>query len=73
MAQTKNSMSKLDRLTMLRDTLLDCCKESVKDADDVVLLALVGVLNLKLYHSSYNSNTMMFPFMLGSCPNKRSV
>ena len=34
MAQTKNSMSKLDRLTMLRDTLLDCCKESVKDADE---------------------------------------
>ena len=27
-------MSKLDRLTMLRDTLLDCCKESVKDADE---------------------------------------
>ena len=34
MAQAKNSMSKLDRLTMLRDTLLDCCKESVKDADE---------------------------------------
>jgi hypothetical protein len=34
MAQTKNSMNKLDRLTMLRDTLLDCCKESVKDADE---------------------------------------
>ena len=34
MAQTKKSMSKLDRLTMLRDTLLDCCKESVKDADE---------------------------------------
>ena len=34
MAQTKNSMSKLDRLTMLRDTLLDCCQESVKDADE---------------------------------------
>ena len=34
MTQTKNSMSKLDRLTMLRDTLLDCCKESVKDADE---------------------------------------
>ena len=34
MAQTKNSMSKLDRLTTLRDTLLDCCKESVKDADE---------------------------------------
>ena len=34
MAQTKNSMSKLDRLTMLRDTLLDCCKESVKNADE---------------------------------------
>ena len=27
-------MSKLDRLTMLRDTLLDCCQESVKDADE---------------------------------------
>ena len=34
MAQTKNSMGKLDRLTMLRDTLLDCCRESVKDADE---------------------------------------
>ena len=34
MAQAKNSMSKLDRLTMLRDTLLDCCKESAKDADE---------------------------------------
>jgi hypothetical protein len=34
MEQAKNSMSKLDRLTMLRDTLLDCCKESVKDADE---------------------------------------
>ena len=34
MAQTKNSMSKLDRLTTLRDSLLDCCKESVKDADE---------------------------------------
>lgn len=34
MAQTKNSMSKLDRLTMLRDSLLDCCKESVKNADE---------------------------------------
>lgn len=26
--------TKLDRLTMLRNTLLDCCKESVKDADE---------------------------------------
>ena len=34
MAQTKNSMSKLDRLTTLRDSLLDCCKESVKNADE---------------------------------------
>ena len=34
MAQTNNSMSKLDRLTTLRDSLLDCCKESVKDADE---------------------------------------
>ena len=25
-------MSKLDRLTTLRDSLLDCCKESVKNA-----------------------------------------
>ena len=33
MAKEKN-MSKLDRLTMLRDTVLDCCKESVKDADE---------------------------------------
>ena len=33
MAKEKN-MSKLDRLTMLRDTLLDCCKESVKNADE---------------------------------------
>ena len=33
MAKVKN-MSKLDRLTMLRDTLLDCCKESVKNADE---------------------------------------
>ena len=28
------TISKLDRLTMLRDTLLDCCKESVKNADE---------------------------------------
>ena len=28
------NISKLDRLTMLRDTLLDCCKESVKNADE---------------------------------------
>ena len=34
MAQTKNSMSKLERLTTLRDSLLDCCKESVKNADE---------------------------------------
>ena len=34
MAQTKNSMSKLDRLTMLRDALIECKKESVKDADE---------------------------------------
>ena len=34
MAQTKNSMSKLVRLTTLRDSLLDCCKESVKNADE---------------------------------------
>ena len=34
MAQTKNSMSQLDRLTMLHDTLLNCCKDSVKDAND---------------------------------------
>ena len=27
-------MSKLDRLTTLRDSLLDCCKESVKNADE---------------------------------------
>lgn len=33
MAKEKN-MSKLDRLTMLRNTLLDCCQESVKDADE---------------------------------------
>ena len=34
MAQAKNSMSRLDRLTTLRDSLLDCCKESVKNADE---------------------------------------
>ena len=28
------NISKLDRLTILRDTLLDCCKESVKNADE---------------------------------------
>lgn len=28
------TISKLDRLTMLRDSLLDCCKESVKNADE---------------------------------------
>lgn len=28
------NISKLDRLTMLRDTLLDCCKESVNNADE---------------------------------------
>ena len=28
------TISKLDRLTMLRDTLLDCCKENVKNADE---------------------------------------
>ena len=33
MAKEKN-MSKLDRLTTLRVTLLDCCKESVKNADE---------------------------------------
>ena len=27
-------MSKLDRLTMLRNSLLDCCQESVKDSDE---------------------------------------
>lgn len=27
-------MSKLDRLMTLRDSLLDCCKESVKNADE---------------------------------------
>jgi hypothetical protein len=30
----KNSMSKIDRLKMLRNMLLDCCQESVKDADE---------------------------------------
>ena len=33
MAKEKN-ISKLDRLTMLRNTLLDCCQDSVKDADE---------------------------------------
>ena len=28
------TISKLDRLTMLRNSLLDCCKESVKDAEE---------------------------------------
>ncbi len=28
------TISKLDRLKMLRNTLLDCCKESVKNADE---------------------------------------
>ena len=32
MATTK--ISKIDRLTMLRNTLLDCCQESVKDSDE---------------------------------------
>lgn len=34
MANKKNSMSKLDRLTMLRYALLDCCLDSVKNADE---------------------------------------
>lgn len=34
MEQMKNSMSKIDRLTMLRDTLIECKKGSVKDADE---------------------------------------
>jgi hypothetical protein len=33
MAKEKN-MSKLDRLTMLRNSLLDCCKESVENAEE---------------------------------------
>ena len=33
MAKEMNT-SKLDRLTMLRNTLLDCCQDSVKDADE---------------------------------------
>ena len=28
------TISKLDRLTTLRDSLLDCCEESVKNADE---------------------------------------
>ena len=28
------TISKLDKLTMLRNSLLDCCKESVKNADE---------------------------------------
>ena len=31
---TTTKISKIDRLTMLRNTLLDCCQESVKDADE---------------------------------------
>ena len=31
---TTTKISKLDRLTMLRNTLLDCCQDSVKDADE---------------------------------------
>ena len=31
---TKNSMSKIDRLTMLRYALLDCCMESVNNAGE---------------------------------------
>ena len=34
MEKEVKSMSKLDRLTMLRDTLFDCCQESVMDADE---------------------------------------
>lgn len=34
MANIKNGISKLDRLTMLRDTLIECKKGSVKDADE---------------------------------------
>lgn len=34
MATTNNS--KLDRLTMLRNTLLDCCNESLKNADELM-------------------------------------
>lgn len=33
MEKEENSTSKMDRLTMLRDLLLDCCKEYVHDAD----------------------------------------
>lgn len=31
---TKTKISKLDRLTMLRNTLIECCQDSVKDADE---------------------------------------
>ena len=34
MTQTKNSMSKLDRLEMLWETLLECKQGSVKNADE---------------------------------------
>ena len=34
MTKEVKSMSKLDRLTMLRDALIECKKESVKDADE---------------------------------------
>ena len=31
---TTTKISKIDRLTMLRNTLLDCCEDSVKDSDE---------------------------------------
>lgn len=32
---TSTTIPKLDRLTKLRDSLLDCCDESVKNADEL--------------------------------------
>ena len=44
----EKTMSKLDRLTMLRNTLIECCEESVKDVDEWMtfhdMLAKVGGL-----------------------------
>ena len=68
MAQTKNSMSKLDRLTMLRDALIECKKESVKDADewqtyDDMMVKVNGLLTEEKRKAGY---MVVYPIVDGS-------
>ena len=61
-------MSKLDRLTMLRDALIECKKESVKDADELqtyddMMVKVNGLLTEEKRRAGY---MVVYPIVGGS-------